>query len=344
VPGLTSNMISGNIVLRISAVLQKRGAMKSEALHDVGMDDLGKLELLQWVDVVAVHGLLSNCPVMSLEEGELLLEAGGSNCTMYMVLDGEFGVYLDAECRESIAAIGVGETIGELSVIDDRPASATVKALKKSRVLAVDEETFWLLVAASHAFSVNLLMLLSKRMRATNLTIFKNVELRRRFEQEAKVDTLTGLHNRRWLDENLARIVGRHLKAGQPLSVLMIDVDDFKAFNDRYGHQAGDGALAMIGSILGSRLRPTDLIARYGGEEFVVVLPVTDASGAYAAAERVRSAVRRETADLPGVESLSISLGVAQMLGCETPEALLERADHALYRAKATGKNRSQLG
>lgn len=318
--------------------------MRPNSRNSVSVQELQKLEMLQWVDIVSVHGLLENCPMQSLAQGDTLLEAGDTNRTMFMVLEGRFGVYLDPLCQECIAELQVGETIGELSVIDDRPASATVKALEASRVLAVNEDTFWLLVAASHAFAVNLLMLLSRRMRATNLSVSKNIQLRRRFEQEAKIDTLTGLHNRRWLDDNLSRIIQRHQLAAHPLALLMVDVDDFKVFNDSQGHQAGDAALSRIGRILASNLRPTDLIARFGGEEFVVVLPVTDSSGAYAAAERVRKAVCAQAADLPDGSVLTVSLGIAQLLGSESEDTLLARADSALYRAKAAGKNRCELG
>ncbi len=321
-----------------------RGEMTEETAEGIGIQDLTQLDMLQWVDIVSVQGLLQNCPVLSLSEGEILLEAGSANRTMFMILDGRFGVFLDSECGESIAELKKGETIGELSVIDDRPASATVKALEACRVLAVDEDSFWLLVAASHAFSSNLLILLSKRMRDTNRAISLNIMLRHRYELEAKVDTLTGLHNRRWLDENLPRLVGRHQRTHQPLSILMLDVDEFKKYNDAHGHQAGDGALARIGTVLGARMRPTDLMARYGGEEFVIMLPLTHAAGAYSAAERVRRAVALETSALPAGEALTVSVGIAQLQEGETPEALVMRADAALYKAKASGRNRTERG
>lgn len=319
--------------------------MKLEQAGRISIDDLRKLDMLKWVDMVSVQGLLQNCPVMTLPTGDTLLEAGTANRTMFMVLEGRFGVYLDTKCQERIAELSTGETIGEMSVIDDRPASATVKALEPGRVLAVDEDTFWLMVAASHAFSANLLVLLSSRMRETNRTISKNIRLRQRFEQEAKVDILTGLHNRRWFDESLPRMVGRHERTHNPLSLLMIDVDEFKKYNDTHGHQAGDAALSRIGAVLGSRMRPTDLTARYGGEEFVVMLPLTDSAGAFLAAERIRNAVAAETKTLsPEGECLTVSVGIAQLGTDETPESFIARADAALYRAKEAGRNRSEKG
>lgn len=309
------------------------------------IEELRKLDLLQWVDIDSVQGLLQSCPVIALQKGDALLKAGTANRTMFMILEGRFGVYLDSDCRECITELPAGGTVGEMSVIDERPTSATVRALEPGRVLAVDEDMFWLIVAASHAFSANLLILLSSRMRDTNRAIAKSIKLRQRFEQEAKVDILTGLHNRRWFDENLSRMVGRHARTNQPLSLLMVDVDEFKKYNDTHGHQAGDSALARIGVVLGSRMRPTDLTARFGGEEFVVMLPQTDSAGALLAAERIRNAVSAETVSLLlSGECLTVSVGVAQLAPGETPESFVARADAALYRAKAAGRNRTEKG
>lgn len=319
--------------------------MNQESDRSVSIEDLRKLDLLQWVDIVSVQGILQNCPVLALNTGDALLKAGTANRTMFLILEGRFGVYLDSGCRECIAELPAGGTVGEMSVIDERPASATVRALEPGRVLAVDEDMFWLIVAASHAFAANLLVLLSGRMRETNRTVARNIKLRERFEQEAKLDILTGLHNRRWFDENLPRMVLRHERTRKPLSLMMIDVDGFKHYNDTNGHQAGDAALSRIGATLGARMRPTDLTARYGGEEFVVMLPLTDSDGALLAAERVRRAVASETKSLLlSGECLTVSAGIAQLVPGESCESFVSRADAALYRAKKAGRNRSEAG
>jgi diguanylate cyclase (GGDEF)-like protein len=233
--------------------------------------------------------------------------------------------------------------VGELSVIDNTPASAFVIAAAPCRLLAVDEDTFWRLVRASHEFAGNLLVLLAERMRATNVKASEGEKQRREFEKAARVDGLTGLHNRRWLDTSLPRLIERQTRDRQPLAVAILDVDHFKSFNDIYGHNAGDHVLRTVASLIATKLRPLDLTARYGGEEFVVIFPDTDLSGAYTACERLRGIVATTHVQMPdGTElpPVTISLGVAQVEQGEQAEQVLKRADVALYRAKHNGRNR----
>jgi diguanylate cyclase (GGDEF)-like protein/PAS domain S-box-containing protein len=174
-------------------------------------------------------------------------------------------------------------------------------------------------------------------------------ETNRRLEHYARHDYLTGLANRRHVDEVLVDEVGRAVRERHPLSVLMVDVDFFKRYNDHYGHLLGDECLRTIAVQLKSVLhRHGDLVGRYGGEEFVAILPGTDAAGALKIAE----AVREGTADLnmPHKESehgkVTLSIGVATLDPCTSAweiladaEALLYVADQALYAAKLAGRN-----
>lgn len=167
-------------------------------------------------------------------------------------------------------------------------------------------------------------------------------------EQYARLDGLTGIPNRRHFDELFDKEARRALRDGQPLSVLMIDIDHFKPFNDNYGHGAGDLCLQRVARALtGALLRPADQAFRYGGEEFVALLPGTDATGAADVAEQLRAAV--EALAIPHEHAstaalVTLSLGVATLdPGQETAsdaQGLLKRADEALYEAKKAGRNR----
>ncbi len=151
-------------------------------------------------------------------------------------------------------------------------------------------------------------------------------------------DALTGLHNRGTLEDRLVTELAHHRRSGRPVSVLMVDLDHFKALNDTHGHAAGDQALRQVAAVLADGVRDGDTTARYGGEEFTVILSDTGGTGAKIAADRLREAVAR--IDLPtGQLTASLGLAVAGP-GCDTPEAILKAADEALYEAKRAGRNR----
>ena len=179
----------------------------------------------------------------------------------------------------------------------------------------------------------------------THLTLKAQSDLLRRM---VYTDGLTGVHNRRHFDERLSLEWSRALRSGAPLGVVMLDVDFFKRYNDRYGHQAGDDALRQVASALQSALkRPADLVARYGGEEFVCLLPETDLEGAISLGQDLRERVLSlaiEHADSSAHSHLSISVGActkpAGVTG--TAEALLRQSDSQLYLAKSGGRNRVQ--
>jgi diguanylate cyclase (GGDEF)-like protein len=159
--------------------------------------------------------------------------------------------------------------------------------------------------------------------------------------QQNLTDALTGIPNRRAYDQKLAEEASRAKRTGAPLSLLLIDIDHFKQYNDSFGHPAGDTALQSVARVLLSSLRPYDFLARYGGEEFVIVLPATDLADAIVVGERVRGLVAGS--DFPH-RKLSISVGVARLDPETGPRALVQAADSGLYRAKAAGRNKVLAG
>lgn len=171
-----------------------------------------------------------------------------------------------------------------------------------------------------------------------------NARLYARMLDLAETDGLTGLPNRRKAESRLHAEIARAKRHDQPFSVALLDIDRFKRVNDTYGHAAGDHVLKTLAGVLFRELREVDLVARLGGEEFLVILPATDPPGARRTAERLRCAVERAGATLPGGTALTytVSIGVASWPDDgETAELLLERADQALYMAKREGRNRT---
>jgi len=171
-----------------------------------------------------------------------------------------------------------------------------------------------------------------------------NIRLRDALRTQSIRDPLTGLYNRRFLDEMLEREVRRAIRAGYGLGILMLDLDHFKKFNDTYGHEAGDAVLRESASFLSRSVRAEDFVCRFGGEEFVVVLPMADLTAASARAERIRSRLRELTLLHQGrsLGAITVSVGVAAVPehGVSTKE-LLEAADAALYCAKRAGRDRA---
>jgi diguanylate cyclase (GGDEF)-like protein len=178
---------------------------------------------------------------------------------------------------------------------------------------------------------------------ATAGLALENARLYAEQQRLAVTDGLTGIANRRQFDQVLRRELSRGARFGRPLALILLDIDDFKRFNDAYGHLAGDELLKNLAIVLGQSIRAMDSVARFGGEEFAVVLPETDTDEARQVAERLRAVV----AVLPlaaGAGLITISLGVAMATTLDQgPEALIQAADTAMYEAKRAGKNRVWL-
>jgi two-component system cell cycle response regulator len=154
---------------------------------------------------------------------------------------------------------------------------------------------------------------------------------------------LTKLYNRHYLDTHLKNLVRQARETNRNLSLVIMDMDHFKQVNDTYGHPVGDEVLVTLAGIIVGSIRSADLAARYGGEEFVILMPETDAARAYEGAERLRKQVEStpfKVSHPVGEIYKTVSIGHATIQPDDTPEKLLQRADHALYEAKNSGRNK----
>jgi diguanylate cyclase len=171
-------------------------------------------------------------------------------------------------------------------------------------------------------------------------TLRRNIE---HIQQEAMLDPLTGVKNRKTFDVEVERLMKEAEETGAPLALVMADVDHFKRFNDRWGHQTGDHVLRLVAEVMNANIKGQDVLARYGGEEFAILLPETTLPNAVMLANRIRSAVesrrlkKRRTDEDLGV--ITLSMGAAMLKWGDTPESLIERADRCLYAAKRAGRN-----
>ena len=303
---------------------------------------LDSLELFRGVLPDDVHELLQRCDRRDVTEGELLLSPGAKNEHVFIVLSGSLNIHVGSPETPALATMDVGACVGEMSIIEDRDPSAFVISAEQSHLLLIHQSVLWEMVDASHEFAKNLLVVLSERVRSHNRVIADSFGELKKFERHATTDALTGLANRHALEETFPAAIDRCIEKNIPVSMMMIDVDNFKQFNDMFGHVAGDRALSAVAKILRMQFRPRDLLVRYGGDEFAVLLPGATKNQTFVIAERIRVAVSGSTGD--GSDSLiqipvTISMGVAELATPGTLDALIRDADAALYRAKHAGRN-----
>ena len=211
-----------------------------------------------------------------------------------------------------------------------------VRAYLPSAIEAHRKHAAYLRVAEAGLLALVALMILTLVLTRPLLRAFRWTEEQ---ASEARIDALTGLANRRALEEILAAEISRAHRFAHQLAVVLLDLDRFKEINDSFGHAAGDVMLRAVSRLLTSLARQGDTVARWGGEEFVVILPETDLAGAQRFAERLRRTIE---AHAVGDMKTSASCGVATMLPEDSVEELLGAADQALYQAKSNGRNRTE--
>jgi diguanylate cyclase (GGDEF)-like protein len=306
-------------------------------------EDLAPLRIFEGVELSCLEHVAAVSAVSSLRRGTLLFDLDQSNDQVFVVLEGMLAVHLHLEAQP-IAVIGRGEIAGEVAVLGEQGTSAYVRADTDCELLALGRQTLWWLFDESHDFARNLIRVFPRRLAELHRVIRSVQQLHDEYRQHATTDPLTGLYNRRWLDESLGFEVSRCQLRERPLCLLMIDIDHFKPYNDSHGHMAGDAALRAVARAVLTGLRGSDLAVRFGGEEILVILPGLDLAGAGQVAERLHEAIAGETIEAHGgrrLPAVTVSIGVSEMRPDDSSDALVERADAALYRAKAAGRNRT---
>ena len=230
-----------------------------------------------------------------------------------------------------------GNTAGALKALQ---ASLCHLAWQTQRVAAGDlSQRVDFMGEFAESFNAMVLALERSRRELDDRTALLDAQ-NRLLQEMAATDSLTGLINRRKFDDLTQREIERASRYSRPFSVVMLDLDHFKAVNDEFGHHAGDLALIEVAAVARDTVRSVDSVARWGGEEFIVMLPEVGLVGAARAAERICDAIRE--ARVAG--GITTSVGVAEYRSGETAEELLGRVDEALYRAKRAGRDRIVIG
>ncbi|CAN5301526.1 diguanylate cyclase [soil metagenome] len=266
-----------------------------------------------------------------LDAGAILLAPGRRSRYVYIVLSGNLHVHSGSIEEPPVATLGPGACAGEASLLEAIEPAGWITAGEQTHLMVLSHEVLWSLVNASHEFARNLLEALSHRTPPAREPLAPTLGKPRRIALDNSTDALTEVHNRHWLDDMFRRHIERSLQSKSAVSLVMIDIGGFKAYNDRYGHLAGDKALRFVADSLRRHFRPTDMIARFGGDEFAVLLPDTRGETAAAIAERLQDGFRRDCAAAEPDQlkaPVTLAIGIAELRTDDTLGTLIERAEH----------------
>lgn len=300
--------------------------------------DLSGSELFRGAPGETLEFARAHAERISLASGEVLLSPERHNEHIYILQSGTLSLRFGSPESVEIRVLRPGVSVGEMSIVDGEPPSAYVVAREACQLVRLHREVVMGIIT-ENPVACNLLRILSGWMKSNTAYILNDRLTIDELRGAAQHDALTGLYNRRWLDERMRRLRGDEM----PLTVLLIDLDHFKSYNDLHGHQGGDSALVAVGEVLRKVARQGDAPCRYGGEEFLVLLERTPLEGGVVMAERIRNAmlvreVRNARGEsLPGV---TLSVGIATAGDRETLSGVIGAADAQLYRAKRGGRNR----
>ncbi|HVO40521.1 MAG TPA: diguanylate cyclase, partial [Spirochaetia bacterium] len=311
------------------------------------LERVGIFSLLSHEDVLTISHHLSS---VTLADGQVLFREGEPGKELYILAEGKAAVSirLPDGTEHLIAQFAPGDFFGDMSIFDDAPRSATCRALGPSRLYSLSKDAFGDIITEHPRIALKLmyrmLNITTQRLRGTSQFVSEMVQWGESARRRAITDELTGVYNRRFLEDSLGTYVAEAGEKARPLSLVMVDLDHFREINELYGHQTGDEMIRSAAGVFKSVLGDTGVIARYGGDEFVIILPGAGPAEATATINRVCAEVAR----LPLLENkkgpvtrVTSSMGVASF-----PEhasdlsALRAAADAALYRAKEEGRNR----
>lgn len=318
--------------------------MSAEELETlpISRSEFLKLEIFKNVSFESLAGYLLGCETIDVEPETLLIDPEHPIRRLLIVLEGSLEVRLQSQGGNFSDTISAGHCAGEMSIFDNVKPSAFVFAKTHCKLLIIKPEIALAMINASHDLCLNFLHMLSQRIRNNNQVVCAEEYHIRCIEENAKVDSLTGLHNRRWLEEMYGREIARSNAGNFDLSAIMLDIDHFKNVNDSYGHLAGDQVLIAVAQTVVDSLRPSDMPVRYGGEEITIFLPGTSTDNAKVIAERLRKNVEKKEIKLPSgkIIHVTISVGFTERIPDDSVASIIERADQALYHAKENGRNR----
>ncbi len=306
------------------------------------------LQLLAWIEIRKTDQSITE---RICQPGEIILREDEDGDIFYVIRSGETAIIKgDFQNPTILGFRGVGDALGEMALLENLPRSATVIALNAVSLWSLSRAMFYQFVGENHpSFSLDLMNMLSSRIRKADeerrrgyVREKQQVVVLETLSKQATHDPLTGLFNRRYLDQILYGEIAHARQNGSLVGILMADVDHFKKINDNYGHKAGDLMLQAVGNLMKKCVRSADIVCRYGGEEFVIVMPGASAPTVSKCAEEIRARFEMLSVISEGREiqaTLSLGAAIYPLHGPNVDEVFIH-ADRAMYQAKQGGRNR----
>ena len=294
--------------------------------------------------------LAEACTLQHLEDGDLLFREGDPGDALFLVRDGTISISVRGEdgARVPVATIHAGEFLGEMSIVEREPRSATGTADGPTTVVRLAGADFDDLLSREPAVATGIMLrmlpVVAARLENTGALVSDMVRWGEDARRRAFTDPLTGLYNRRFLDQSLGDQIARARRDRTPLSLVMMDLDHFTAINTEYGPEVGDRLIAAVTPVIRAAFADSHILARYGGDEFTFILPDCNAPTAERHCESLLTAL--PTVDLlrrsgGTIRTVTASMGIAAYpTDATTEQGLRECADRALYRAKELGRDR----
>lgn len=311
---------------------------------------LNKITIFSDLGNDELEALYSRMTLVKCREGEVLFREGDEGRELFVIVDGtvNISVRLPDGSQLPLADIGRGNFFGEMSIIENAPRSATCRAAKSGVFLSLHTRDFYDLIRlhpdTAMKIMSRMLNIISERLMNTGTLLSEMVRWGEGARKRAITDEFTGLFNRRFLDESMVTAAAQAQAVGKPLCMVMMDLDHFGDLNKRYGESAGDSVIISAVAEIRRVFRTRDILVRYGGDEFAFILPDTDTK---TAAGLCRTLCRRiRTLKFPDIPDMKItsSIGISAIPEhADSPAALQEAADRALYSAKERGRDRAEV-
>lgn len=317
------------------------------------------IEFLQHVDLFSLLSknelniIFKSLHHVEFDGNETLFNEGDEGNELFIVMSGKIASYvmLPNGARREIAEFEPGDFFGEMSIFENTHRSATCFTKERSSLLTLRERDLFELILYNPEISIKImyrmLNITAERLLDRSEFLSDMVQWGEEARRRAITDELTGIYNRRFLDDSLSDYFENSRNNDQPLSLIMLDIDNFKQYSEIYNQKQVDKIILKVVSVFKKHFRENDIIARYGGDEFMVIMPDTDLHTAFNVAEKIRGEVAgMDPQDFlhKDNQSITISQGIASYPQCaDNLETLRLKADKALYKAKSDGRNKVVL-